>query len=191
MTRRSSPTCRDGAAQEGTRGGGGAPRRAVPRRRRGQNPATVIEENLLDAVVGLPANLFQSTAIPVAVLVFDRKREAGGSLQTRKDVLFIDASREFQPAKTQNQLLDEHIDKIVAAYRGRVNVEKYARAVPAAEIAENDFNLNVPRYVDTFEVEEEIDVTAVQREIEALEAELVEVKTRMRGHLRELGVDAN
>jgi type I restriction enzyme M protein len=149
-----------------------------------------IEENLLDAVVGLPANLFQSTAIPVAVLVLDRRREPGGALAKRKDVLFIDASREFQPAKTQNQLTDAHIDKIVATYRARADVEKYARAVPAAEIAENDFNLNIPRYVDTFEAEAEIDVAAVQKEIDALEAELVEVKGRMRGYLRELGVDA-
>jgi type I restriction enzyme M protein len=147
-----------------------------------------LEENLLDAVVGLPANLFQSTSIPVAVLVFDRRREPGGALAKRKDVLFIDASREFQPAKTQNQLTDAHIDKIVATYRARAGVQKYARAVPVAEIAENDFNLNIPRYVDTFEAEAEIDVAAVQKEIDALEAELVEVKGRMRGYLRELGV---
>jgi type I restriction enzyme M protein len=150
----------------------------------------VIEENLLDAVVGLPANLFQSTPIPVAVLVFDRRRELGGTLVKRKDVLFIDASREFQPAKTQNLLLEEHIAKIVETFKGRQSVEKYSRAVPVSEITENDFNLNVPRYIDTFEAEEEIDIKAIQGEIESLEAELVQIKAKMKVHLKELGVDA-
>jgi type I restriction enzyme M protein len=76
----------------------------------------VLEENMLDAVVGLPANLFQSTPITVAVLVFDRRRESGGPLAKRTDVLFIDASREFQPAKAQNLLLEEHISKIAETY---------------------------------------------------------------------------
>lgn len=150
----------------------------------------VIEENLLDAVVGLPTNLFQSTAIPVAVLVFDRRREAGGAMAKRKDVLFIDASREFQPAKTQNLLLEEHIAKIVETFKARKGIEKYARAVEVREIAESDFNLNIPRYIDTFEAEEEIDIRAVQTEIDTLETELVQIKAKMKGYLKELGVDA-
>ncbi|MBL1255941.1 type I restriction-modification system subunit M [Methylocystis sp. Sn-Cys] len=150
----------------------------------------MIEENLLDAVIGLPANLFQSTAIPVAVLVFDRRREKGGARAKTTDVLFIDASREFKQAKTQNILEAAHTAKIVDAFKARHDVEKYARVVSAAEIAENAFNLNIPRYVDTFEVEAEIDVKAVQAEIEQLEAELVEVKKRMAGYLKELGADA-
>lgn len=149
----------------------------------------VIEENLLDAVVGLPANLFQSTAIPVAVLVFDRRREAGGTLATRNDILFIDASRDFQPAKTQNLLLEEHLGKIVSTFKARTSVERYARTVSIAEIAENDFNLSIPRYIDTFEAEEPIDIRAVQTEIETLEAELIQVKAKMKGYLKELGVD--
>lgn len=149
----------------------------------------VIEENLLDAVVGLPANLFQSTSIPVAVLVFDRRREPGGVFASRRDVFFIDASREFQPAKTQNLLLDQHIDKIVGAFQARADIEKYARAVPVSEIAENDFNLNIPRYIDTFEAEEEIDVAALQVEIRKIESELAETRLRMDGYLKELGVD--
>ena len=149
----------------------------------------VIEENLLDAVVGLPVNLFQTTSIPVAVLVFDRRREAGGALAARKDVLFIDASREFQPAKTQNLLLDQHIAKIVEAFNARADIEKYARAVPVSEIAENDFNLNIPRYIDTFEAEEEIDVAALQVEIRKIEDELAQTRVRMDGYLKELGVD--
>lgn len=148
----------------------------------------VIEENLLDAVVGLPNNLFQTTSIPVAILVFDRRREFGGPLHGRKDVLFIDASREFQPAKTQNLLLEEHIAKIVETFKARQEIEKYARAVEIKEIAESDFNLNIPRYIDTFEAEEEIDIKAVQSEIEKLEAELAQLKTQMKGFLKELGV---
>jgi type I restriction enzyme M protein len=150
----------------------------------------VIEENLLDAVVGLPANLFQTTSIPVAVLVFDRNREVGGALDKRKDVFLIDASREFQPAKTQNLLLNEHIAKIVDAFNGRREIEKYARSVPISEIVDNDFNLNIPRYIDTFEAEGEIDVNAVQAEIESLEAEQVQLNAKMKEFLRELGVDA-
>jgi len=150
----------------------------------------LIEENLLDAVIGLPANLFQSTAIAVAVLVFDRRRELGGPLAQRKDVLFIDASREFQAAKTQNLLLEEHIAKIVTTFKSRVNIDKYARAVPLNEIIENEFNLNVPRYVDTFEDEERVDIQVVQKEIDSLESELVQVKAKMKSYLKELGVDA-
>ena len=86
----------------------------------------LIEENLLDAVIGLPGNLFPTTSIPVAVLVFDRSREHGGVHEHRKDVLFIDASREYQAGKNQNTLLNEHIDKITAAYKRREDVDKYA-----------------------------------------------------------------
>lgn len=150
----------------------------------------VIEENLLDAVVGLPVNLFQSTAIPVAVLVFDRKREQGGPLAKRKEVLFIDASREFQPAKTQNLLLEEQIAKIVDTFKGRTNVERYSRNVPLSEISDNDFNLNIPRYIDTFEAEETVDIKAVQSQIAFLEGELAQVKAKMKDYLKELGVDA-
>lgn len=149
----------------------------------------LIEENLLDAVIGLPSNLFTTTGIPVAILVFDRSREEGGANEDRKDILFIDASREFTSAKTQSVLEPEHIDKIVATYQGRQEIEKYSHKATPEEIAENDFNLNIPRYVDTFEPEAEIDVAAVQKEIVAIEAELAEVRGRMAKHLKELGVD--
>lgn len=146
----------------------------------------MIEENLLDAVVGLPANLFPTTSIPVAILVFDRKREKGGLNEGRKDVLFIDASRDFMPGKNQNTLSPEHIEKIATTYRKRENVEKYAYVAGFDEIKENDFNLNIPRYVDTFEEEEEIDIDAVQSEIDQLEKELVEVRTKMDAKLKEI-----
>ena len=150
----------------------------------------LIEENLLDAVIGLPANLFTTTGIPVAILVFDRSREEGGPNEARKDVLFIDASKEFTPGKTQNLLEDKHIEKVLDACAAREFVDKFAYVATPDEIGENDFNLNIPRYVDTFEPEEEIDVAAVQKEINAIEAELADVRSRMAGYLKELGVDA-
>lgn len=149
----------------------------------------LIEDNLLDAVIGLPANLFPTTSIPVATLIFDRSREKGGINEKRRDVLFIDASRDYQSAKTRNLLLKEHIEKIVATYKTRKDVDKYAHVASFDEIKENDFNLNIPRYVDTFEEEEEIDVAAVQKDIEKIEAELVEVRGKMAGYLKELGVE--
>ncbi|WP_243373568.1 type I restriction-modification system subunit M [Geotalea sp. SG265] len=146
----------------------------------------MIEENLLDAVVGLPGNLFPTTSIPVAILIFDRSREKGAANQNRKDVLFIDASREFMPGKNQNSLSEEHIRKIADSYAQRTDVEKYAHVAPIYEIKENDFNLNIPRYVDTFEEEEEIDIDAVQLEIDQLEKELAEVRAKMALMLKEI-----
>ena len=146
----------------------------------------LIEDNLLDAVIGLPGNLFPTTSIPVAILVFDRSREKGGANQRRKNVLFIDASREYQPGKKQNALLDEHLEKILKAYKARRAVDKYAHPANLKEIAENDYNLNIPRYVDTFEEEPEIDIVAVQKEIDTLESELVEVRAKMATLLQEV-----
>lgn len=149
---------------------------------------SLIEENLLDAVIGLPGNLFQTTSIPVAILLFDRAREKGGARAGCKNVLFIDASRDYQSGKNQNALLDEHMTRVLKTFRARKPVEKYAHIASIKEITDNDFNLNIPRYVDTFEEEAEIDVAAVEREIERLEGELVEVRKRMKQYLKELGV---
>jgi len=146
----------------------------------------MIEDNILDAVVGLPANLFPTTSIPVAVLVFDRSRETGGENEKRKDVLFIDASREFQSGKSRNILLPEHIEKILSTYKKRKDMDKYAHCAPFDEIKENDFNLNIPRYVDTFEEEEEIDIAAVQKEIDQIEAELKDVRAKIAEYLKEV-----
>lgn len=146
----------------------------------------MIEENLLDAVIGLPGNLFPTTNIPVAILVFDRSREKGGPKEDCKDVFFIDASREFVSGKNQNTLSDEHLEKIMRTYRERKEVEKYAHVAEFEEIKENDFNLNIPRYVDTFEEEEPIDIDEVQKEIDALEKELAEVRVKMAEKLREI-----
>ena len=148
----------------------------------------LIEENLLDAVIGLPPNLFPTTGIPVAILVFDRAREAGGAHEGRRDVMVIDASRDYREGKRQNALEEAHVTRIVETYRARATVERYARPVPIAEIVGNDFNLNIPRYIDTAEAEAEIDIEAVEREIEALEGELAELRGKMKAHLKELGL---
>ncbi len=143
----------------------------------------LIEGNLLDAVIGLPPALFFGTGIPAAIMVFDKSRKR------KKDVLFIDASREFIDQTRQNKLGEEYIEKIVKTFKAYKTVDKYAYRATFDEIAENDFNLNIPRYVDTFEEEEEIDVAAVQKEIEKLEADLEKTRKEMKGYLKELGFD--
>jgi len=146
----------------------------------------MIEENLLDAVIGLPGNLFPTTNIPVAILVFDRSREKGGVREKCKNVFFVDASREFVSGKNINTLSEAHIDRIMETYITRAEEEKYAHVAEFAEIKENDFNLNIPRYVDTFEEEEEINVDTVQQEIVKLEKELAAVRAKMAEKLGEI-----
>lgn len=141
----------------------------------------MVEENVLDAVIGLPPNLFYGVSIPVAVLIFKKNRKM-------KDLLFIDASREFEKDKTQNRLRVEDIKKISDAYRGYKTIDKYAYRATVDEIKENEFNLNMPRYVDIFEDEEVVDIAKTQKEIGALERELVDVQKEMAGYLKELGL---
>lgn len=140
----------------------------------------LIEENLLDAVIGLPSNLFFGTGIPAAILIFKRNK-------IDNNVVFIDASRDFGDVKTQNNLREKDIKKIVGVYQKRETVDKYAYLASFDEIKENDFNLNIPRYVDTFEEEEEIDIEEVQSEINLLEDELAAIKIKMASYLQELG----
>lgn len=147
---------------------------------------SIIQENLLDAVIGLPAKLFASTSIPVAILIFDRSREAGGANAKRTDVLFIDASNDYATGKSQNSLLDKHIAKITQTYKERKSIERYAHLATRAEIEGNGFNLNIPRYIDTFEPEAEVDIYAVESEIETLEEELKRVRASMKKILGEL-----
>ena len=141
----------------------------------------LIEENLLEAVVGLPTNLFFGTGIPAAILLFNKAKD-------HNDVLFIDASKEYQEGKKQNKLRTEDIDHIAITYQKFETVDKYAYRASLEEIEENDFNLNIPRYVDTFEEEEPVDIPAVQKEIEQLEKELVDVRQEMNSYLKELGL---
>lgn len=147
-----------------------------------------LEENILDAVIGLPNGLFQTTGIPVAILIFDKSREPGGQNESRKDVLFIDASKEYIPGKNQNTLSEEQIQKILDTYKNRTETEKYSHLATLEEIAENDYNLNIPRYVDTFEEEEEVDLSAVSAKIADLELQLQDVQDQMQQYLEELGL---
>ena len=140
---------------------------------------SIIEENLLDAVIGLPGNLFPSTSIPVAILTFDRAREKGGKRANCKDILFIDASRDYIAGKNQNTLDKAQIDKIVQTHKARRAMKKYAALASLDDIKENDYNLNIPRYVDTFEEEETVNIDAVQREIDDLERTLATVRKKM------------
>ncbi len=144
---------------------------------------TVIRENMLDGVIGMPANLFYGTGIPAALLIFDKSRPIGGNTE----VLFIDASREFEQSTNQNRLRDRDIEKIVKTFRERRTIDKYSYLAAYEEIEENEFNLNIPRYVDTFEPEPEIDIKAVQEEIDAIEKKLARTQKKMKGYLKELG----
>lgn len=144
----------------------------------------LIEENLLEAVIGLPANLFFGTGIPAAILIFHKGKKT-------TDVLFIDASREFADEKKQTRLRAEDIEKIVSTARKFKSVPKYAHRAKRSEIEENEFNLNIPRYVDTSEAEDEIDISHVQQEINTLESQLAAVRKDMAAYLKELGYAAN
>jgi type I restriction enzyme M protein len=139
-------------------------------------------KNYIDAIIGLPANIFYGTSIPTCILVLKKCRKESDN------ILFIDASKEFEKVKTQNKLRNEHIEKIVSTYRERKEIEKYSHLATLAEIKENDFNLNIPRYVDTFEEEEEIDIKAVMQEIKDLEAKRADLDKEIEVYLRELGI---
>jgi type I restriction enzyme M protein len=143
----------------------------------------LIEENLLDAVIGLPGKLFYGTGIPAAILIFKKKK-------TDENVLFIDASREYKDGKNQNFLTEEHLSKIMETYQARETVDKYAYLATPEEIKENDFNLNIPRYVDTFEEEEEIDLNVVLKERQELKAQLANLEIEMGSYLKELGYES-
>lgn len=150
-----------------------------------------IEENLLETVIGLPANLFFGTGIPAAILIFNKGKG------DNKNVLFIDASQHFEQGKNQHVLREEDIQKIVETHQqfegGKlppgVVEDKFSYVANFKEIKENEFNLNIPRYVDTFEEEEEVDLQAVQERITELETELAEVQGQMAEYLKELGLN--
>ncbi|MBO3672057.1 type I restriction-modification system subunit M [Acinetobacter soli] len=143
----------------------------------------LINENLLDAVIGLPEKLFYGTGIPAAILIFKKQK-------SDDSVLFIDASREFKSGKNQNNLTEDNITKIVETYRARESVDKYAYLATLQEVKDNDYNLNIPRYVDTFEEEAEIDLVAVRAEREQLKTQLAELEVQMAKYLEELGYGA-
>ena len=141
----------------------------------------LLKDGHIDTVIGLPANLFFSTGIPVCILVLKKCKKPD-------DVLFINASEHFEKGKRQNHLLPGHIDKIIATYQYRTEEERYSRRVPLAEIARNDYNLNISRYVSTSAQEADIDLGAVQARLVQIEARIAEAAARHNGYLRELGL---
>ncbi|MCB5359267.1 type I restriction-modification system subunit M [Vibrio lentus] len=143
----------------------------------------LIDENLLDAVIGLPEKLFFGTGIPAAILIFKKQKD-------NNKVLFIDASREFKSGKNQNQLTPDNIQKIVHTYKERETTDKYSYLATLEDIAENEYNLNISRYIDTFVEEEDIDLIVVRAERLALQNELAALEIEMKGYLEELGYGA-
>lgn len=141
----------------------------------------LIKKNLIDTVIGLPSNLFYGTGIPTIIMVLKRDKKD-------KNILFIDASEYFRKAKNKNELTDEDIDRIVSAYKGREDIDKYAHLASLEEIEENDYNLNIPRYVDTSEEEPEIDLSAVLKQIEEDDREIERLQSEINEQLRILGV---
>lgn len=144
----------------------------------------ILEHNLLDAVIGLPENLFFGTGIPAVVLIFKKNRN-------RDDILFIDASGEshYEKGKNQNKLREEDLQKIEKVYENYETVDKYSYVASAEEIKDNDYNLNIPRYVDTFEEEEMVDLDVVAQNISNIKAEIAEVEVQMAKYLEELGLN--
>lgn len=139
--------------------------------------------NRLDAVIGLPANLFHGTSIPVCILVLKSKRNGNSG-----NILFIDASKDFIKGKNQNELSDEHIEKIVNAYKERKDIEKFAHVASMEEIIENGYNLNIPRYVDTAEKEEELNIDDIMDNIQNTDAEIAKVSGELKKSFDELGL---
>jgi type I restriction enzyme M protein len=141
------------------------------------------ERNYLDAVIGLPSNIFYGTSIPTCILVIKKKRDHS------TNVLFIDASQNFEKVKTQNILRLADIDRIIDTYKKRAPDHKYSYAATLAEIAENDYNLNIPRYVDTFEEEESIDLKAIAKDLKRLETAISESDSSIAVYCKELGIE--
>ncbi|MEA1849237.1 N-6 DNA methylase [Chryseobacterium sp. MHB01] len=140
------------------------------------------DKNYLDAVIGLPANIFFGTSIPTCILVFKKCREAD------EDILFVDASKEFEKQKNQNVLLNTHINKIVDTYQNRTVTERFSHKATLQEVADNEYNLNIPRYVDTFQKEEDINIQVVMAEIKELETKRSDLDSEIEVYLKELGL---
>ena len=142
------------------------------------------EQNYLDAVIGLPANLFYGTSIPACVLILKKCRVHDNN------ILFIDASQHFDKVGNQNTLTDEHVEKIITTYQARESLDKYAHVASLDEVKENDYNLNIPRYVDTFEEEEPVDINAVVKDLKTLETDMKETDESITEFCKELGIES-
>ena len=144
----------------------------------------MIKEDLIEAVIGLPSNLFYGTGIPAAIIVINKNKP----VDRKEKIFFINAAEEYQEGKNQNHLRDQDIQKIVKAYADNAPIEKYCKAVDVKEIEENDYNLNISRYVDTTPEEEEIDINAAVKELHEVEKRRKEVEEKMNNYLKELGL---
>ena len=142
------------------------------------------DSNYLDAVIGLPANVFYGTSIPTCILVFKKCREHS------ENILFIDASEHYEKVKTQNVLREEHIEKIISTYRNRTAEDKYSYLATMDELIENEYNLNIPRYVDTFEEEEPVDLEVVSNELQSLESDMADTDKAISDFCDELNIKA-
>jgi len=140
--------------------------------------------NVIDAVIGLPANIFYGTTIPTCILVLKKNREH------KDNILFIDASNEFEKHLNQNKLLPEHLDNIIGAFENRQNIDKYAHVATLQEVKDNDYNLNIPRYVDTFEAEGDIDLNAIAQQLKELEEQSEKTDKVIAEFCKELGIDS-
>jgi type I restriction enzyme M protein len=141
----------------------------------------LLKDGHIDTVIGLPANLFYSTGIPVCILVLKKCKKP-------TDVLFINAAEHFVKGKRQNQLAPEHIQKIIETYQHRSEESRYSRRVEMAEIEKNDFNLNISRYISTAQAEEQIDLLVINQEMKALERQIGQAKDNHNAFLQELGL---
>lgn len=144
---------------------------------------TILENNLIDAIIGLPANCFYGTSIPVCCIVLSKSRKEGDP------ICFIDASKYFTPGKNMNSISDDDINRILNAYRKKEDIDKFCHMADMKEIESNDYNLNISRYVDTSEEEEEIDLQEVANEIRKVQAEINDTNKELKGYFDELGLD--
>lgn len=140
------------------------------------------EKNYLDAVIGLPSDLFHGKSISAVIMIFKKCRVKDD------DILFIDASKEFEKVKNQNILSDKNIEKIVNTYVNRLETDKFSHCALLSEIEENDFNLNIPRYVDTFEEDDPIDLDDVCDELEKISKEMANIDSEIKKYCDELGI---
>ena len=147
------------------------------------------DRNYLDAVIGLPANIFYGTSIPTCILVIKKNRSLSGVEGNKDNILFIDASQHFEKVKTQNYLREEDINLIIDTYANRTTTDKYSYVATLQEVAENDYNLNIPRYVDTFEEEEPVDLAAVAQELKTIDADMATTDATIADYCNQLGID--
>ena len=143
----------------------------------------ILNDDLIEAIIGLPEKLFYNTGIPASIIIINKSKSAN----LKNKVVFIDASSEYKDGKNQNTLTIENLTKVIGAYDGLEDIDKFMRVVDMSEIKENDYNLNISRYIDTSEDEVIIDIKAIREEIAELESKEQEIDSKLNGYLRELG----